>query len=421
MEKTLEEWHKWFESEYQTEPIVLRGNGIRDSELQKLIRVWVPANGVAPDGGKTLGQGVFLGKKKNNAKDGLVIFRSKGKAPIVLTTNSFIATNKLKFVGKMSSKSNEKKEKPKSLSLEKPFLSRCRDCKEIGQSGTLVEHCGRRPKQLAPLSMEGQKWFETFLETVKWKYVQINKLMTIPNISKSSEVLAIAEQAGRSLEKIMSDLDLQCPVHYELFDRKNTHIRTSNLKGKKVFIEALKSSIKNHQKTLPLLKTAPVGVIELGHIFDEFLSNMCDQVVGELWQKGSKIRYYSPSLKIAVSGTPDLKYSGIPVEMKTINTLPFQNIEPRKKVNFRNKVRSNFMTQISVYSKAVERQWILLLLISRESGEFTILPMSNENYLPTMENKLLKWSKDSAIAKLLNEYHQLKGIAEPNKIKANPC
>jgi len=412
MEKTYDEWHKWFESEYQTEPIVLRGKGIEDSELQKLIRVWVPANGVAPAGEKTLGQGIFSGKKKNNAADGLIVFRSKGKTPIVFTTNSIIVNNKLKFVDKKSAKSDAKTEKPRSLTLKKPFLSRCRDCKEIGDSKTLVEHCGRRPKQLAPLSKEGREWFETFLKTVKWKYVKVDKLMTIPNISKSNEALAIAEQAGMSLEKIMSKLELQCPEHYELFDRKNTHIRTSNLKGKKSFIEALKSSIKNHQKTLPLLRTAPVGVIELGHIFDEFLSNMCDQVVGEIWQKGSKIRYYSPSLKIAVSGTPDLKYSGIPIEMKTVNTLPYQNIGPKKKVQFRNKMKSNYMTQLSVYSKSVDRQWILLLLISRESGEFTILPMSNETYLPMMESKLLKWSQDSATAKLLHEYHQLKGVVE---------
>ena len=420
MEKSFEEWHNWFESEYQIEPIVLRGDGIENLELQKLIRVWVPANGPTPEGEKTLHQGIFRGKKKKKALDGLLIFRAKGKPPIVLTTNSMIANKKLKFLNEIISKPIVNKEKIKSsspkksfLHLKKPFVSRCRDCKEIGPSKTLVEHCGRRTKQLAPPSKEGKQWFETFLNSVKWKYVHTNELMTIPNICKSSEALVIAEQAGRNLEKIMAELELKCPVHYELFDRKNTHIRTSNLKGKKAFVDALKSSIQNHQKKLPLLKTAPVGVIELGHIFDAFLSEMCDQVVDDLWQKGSKIRYYSPALKIAVSGTPDLKYSGIPVEMKTIETLPLKNIEPYKKVQFKSKVKSNFMTQLSVYSKSVDRQWILLLLISRQSGEFTILPMSNETYLPMMEDKLLKWSENPEIAKLLQEYHQLKGVAEP--------
>jgi hypothetical protein len=160
------------------------------------------------------------------------------------------------------------------------------------------------------------------------------------------------------------------------------------------------------------MKTAPIDKIELGHIFDEFLSNICDLVVSDTWKKGEKIRYYSPSLKVAVTGTPDLKYLDVPVEMKTIENLPYRHIGQNKKNNFRTKVKTNYMTQVSIYSKAVERQWLLVLLISRQSGEFTVLPMSNVAYLPQLEKKLIKWSEEPESAILLEKYHQLKGAPE---------
>ena len=419
MEKAFDEWIKWFQTTYETEPVVLHGNGISDSKQQQLVRVWISANGKRTTGEKLLAQGIFLDKKKTRAADGLVIFRAKGNVPIVFSTNSYIEEGHLKFNLGAKNKSVDKKaktiigkEKRRSLPLKKPFQWRCRSCGETGDSEILEKHCDLQPKQLAPLSDEGKIWFEKFLDSVEWKYVSINRLMSIPNISNESEALVIAEEAGRSLEQLMRGLSLKCPSHYELFDRRNTHLRTSDLKTKKGFNDALKDSIKNHQKNLSAMKTAPIDKIELGHVFDELLSNVCDLVVGEIWKKGEKIRYYSPSLKIAVSGTPDLKYLDIPVEMKTIETLPYSHIEQNKKSNFRSKVKSNYMTQVSIYSKAVEREWILVLLISRQSGEFTVLPMSNIEYLPVLEKKLLKWSQELESIKLLKTYHQLKGAPE---------
>ena len=419
MEKVFDEWIKWFKTTYETEPIVLYGKGIKDSKQQQLTRIWISANGEVPAGGKLLNQSIFLDKKKTKAANGLVIFRVKGNPPIVFSTNSYIAEGDLKFNNGSKKKSVDKKakktsgkEKRRSLPLKKPFHWRCRECGEVGESEILEKHCGLQPKQLAPLSGEGKIWFEKFLDSVEWKYVSINKLMPIPNISNESKALLIAEEAGRSLEQIMRGLSLECPSHYELFDRRNTHLRTSDLKTRKGFNDALKDSIKNHEKILSAMKTAPIDKIELGHIFDEFLSNICDLVVGDIWKKGEKIRYYSPSLRVAVTGTPDLKYLDIPVEMKTIENLPYRHIEANKKNNFRSKVKSNYMTQVSIYSKAVGRRWLLVLLISRQSGEFTVLPMSNVEYLPLLEKKLIKWSEEPEAALLLKKYHQLKGAPE---------
>ena len=70
------------------------------------------------------------------------------------------------------------------------------------------------------------------------------------------------------------------------------------------------------------------------------------------------------------------------------------------------------MTQVSIYSKAVERRWLLVLLISRQSGEFTVLPMSNIEYLPRLEKKLINWSEEPESALLLKKYHKLKGAPE---------
>lgn len=419
MEKVFDEWIKWFKTTYETEPIVLYGKGINDSKQQQLRRIWISANGEVPPGEKLLTQSIFLDKKKTKAVNGLVIFRAKGNPPIVFSTDSYIVEGDLKFnQGPKKKPVNKKtkkisgKEKRRSLPLKKPFHWRCRKCGEVGESEILEKHCDLQPKQLAPLSDEGKIWFDKFLDSVEWKYVSINKLMTIPNISNESEALLIAEEAGRSLEQIMRGLSLECPSHYELFDRRNTHLRTSDLKTKKGFNDALKDSIKYHGKNLSAMKTAPIDKIELGHIFDEFLSNICDLVVSDIWKKGEKIRYYSPSLKVAVTGTPDLKYLDVPVEMKTIENLPYKHIETNKKNNFRSKVKSNYMTQVSIYSKAVERSWLLVLLISRQSGEFTVLPMSNIEYLPRLEKKLIKWSEEPESALLLKKYHKLKGAPE---------
>ena len=419
MEKVFDEWIKWFKTTYETEPIVLYGKGINDSKQQQLIRIWISANGEVPPGGKLLTQSIFLDKKKTKAANGLVIFRAKGNPPIIFSTNSYIAEGDLKFNQGSKKKSVNKKakktsgkEKRRSLPLKKPFHWRCRECGEVGESEILEKHCGLQPKQLAPLSDEGKIWFEKFLDSVEWKYVSIDKLMTIPNISNESKALLIAEEAGRSLEQIMRGLSLECPSHYELYDRRNTHLRTSDLKTKKGFNDALKDSIKNHGKILSAMRTAPIDKIELGHIFDEFLTNICELVVSDIWKKGEKIRYYSPSLRVAVTGTPDLKYLDIPVEMKTIENLPYRHIETNKKNNFRSKVKSNYMTQVSIYSKAVGRRWLLVLLISRQSGEFTILPMSNVEYLPRLEKKLINWSEEPESALLLKKYHKLKGSPE---------
>lgn len=419
MEKVFDEWIKWFKATYETEPIVLYGKGINDSKQQQLIRIWISANGEVPPGGKLLTQSIFLDKKKTKAANGLVIFRAKGNPPIIFSTNSYIAEGDLKFNQRSKKKSVDKKakktsgnEKRRSLPLKKPFHWRCRECGEVGESEILEKHCGLQPKQLAPLSDEGKIWFEKFLDSVEWKYVSIDKLMTIPNISNENKALLIAEEAGRSLEQIMRGLSLECPSHYELYDRRNTHLRTSDLKTKKGFNDALKDSIKNHGKILSAMRTAPIDKIELGHIFDEFLTNICELVVSDIWKKGEKIRYYSPSLRVAVTGTPDLKYLDIPVEMKTIENLPYRHIETNKKNNFRSKVKSNYMTQVSIYSKAVGRRWLLVLLISRQSGEFTILPMSNVEYLPRLEKKLINWSEEPESALLLKKYHKLKGSPE---------
>ena len=77
-------------------------------------------------------------------------------------------------------------------------------------------------------------------------------------------------------------------------------------------------------------------------------------------------------LGIRVSGTPDLEYNGIPVEMKTTRGLPNKGEPSLEKIDTqRGKWTRNYLPQIAMYSDACGMDWMLLLLISKETGKFS--------------------------------------------------
>jgi hypothetical protein len=74
------------------------------------------------------------------------------------------------------------------------------------------------------------------------------------------------------------------------------------------------------------------------------------------------------------------------------------------KVKFRNKWNTNYLPQIAMYSHASSIDWMYLLLISRQTGDFTILPVDGRKKTEKLQKEWAKWSKEKRIRKLLAEY-----------------
>ena len=54
--------------------------------------------------------------------------------------------------------------------LESPFRWRCKKCLEEGFADDIIEHCGIRTRQLAPISEESKVWFTDFIAQSEWKF-----------------------------------------------------------------------------------------------------------------------------------------------------------------------------------------------------------------------------------------------------------
>jgi len=177
------------------------------------------------------------------------------------------------------------------------------------------------------------------------------------------------------------------------------------LKNKKDFLKALSSVVKHRGKKIPPKKNANfANLIELGHVFDEIFNSIFSKNKTKNWSIGERVHFNCEQLGLSITGSPDLKYSGVPVEMKTTNILPTKEMDKKTKKGFRRKWVQNYLPQIAMYSHASSIDWMYLLLISRQTGDFTILPVDGREEIEKLQKKWDKWSREKSIRKLLAKY-----------------
>ena len=401
LEGTLVEWEQWFQENRSEEYAI--ASSIQ-SELvpdQILIRLWAGSDGKPPKQVNHLHGPVWLNKNARTPTPNLMVLYAKC-APLILTLPELLP--KIVLLRKSGM--------PKPLSpiakkrkLKAPLHWRCRICAEEGETDKPLRHCGVRVRQLAPVTEGTTEWFTDFLENVTWKFVDPNDLR-IPEhgFFVEDRALGLARIAGKEMENHLNGTTTSVPSRFELFDRRTDHLRVSDLKKKKKFVEAIKKSTSQSEELPSLLKTAPTSsVIELGHVFDEYLTSAFAGINSELWKEGSAVNFFCEELDLHVSGTPDLFIEDIPVESKTTAVLPHKG--SKGKPNWR-----NYYGQLALYSRACNRDWMFLLLISRNTGEFSVIPFNAKEKMQSLRNNWVTWSEDEELMKMVEEYN--KSIAE---------
>lgn len=297
--------------------------------------------------------------------------------------------------------------------MTSPYQWRCRICSTTGQSETLGRHCEVNVRQLSPVSEETKLWFNNFLDETTFSFIAPNKLKKMPGMIIDSEKIELAIQAGNNLEKLFSDLDLSCPTKFEIYNPQTDHIRVSDLKrkGNPFFHHrgglepALVSSIKYKKKTIPPMNRGPKEEIEKGHVFDELLTDMTSSIKSDSWKKGEQVKFDCTELGMYVTGTPDLDYKGIPVEMKTTQELVVKHVKPGVNIGtYKRKWVQNYLPQLAMYSDAKAMDWMLLLLISKRTGQFSLIPVNAHSKLEWLREKWKEWAKDDRIIRFLEQY-----------------
>ncbi len=394
-EKTLKQWKAWFVEERGVEPTIANGLGRDVADNENLQRLWLSSDGKPEPGIPPVRGKVWFGRGKGRKPSrGLLLLCGEEVSPLVLTL-----PNRGKQDGGRDGSS-----KPKSAPLKPPFQWRCRRCGEGFTAYNPKIHCGRSPRQLAPVSEEGKAWFESYLSKTEWKYVPhqeaVGKLDYILNDAEANEVV---NKAGESLEAILQGADLQVPEHFELYNVQTDNLRVSDLKERSKFASVLKKIVGWRKRKMKPKRSAPLGDIEKGHIFDELLTNTFSNLNTDSWSKGSRVSFHSDELGVTVAGTPDLGFMGIPVETKTSNILPCDPDVSKKMRMFRKKWHHNYTKQVALYLQGSENDWMMLLIISRTTGSFTVVPMTDGAIYP-LRDEWRSWLEDSKIAEGLEAY-----------------
>ena len=73
---------------------------------------------------------------------------------------------------------------------------------------------------------------------------------------------------------------------------------------------------------------------------------------------------------------------------------------------FTYKWKTNYCKQAALYLQGSEVDWMLLLLISRDSGKFTLVPV-NDDAMTKMREGWNEWVADKEYSKKLEEYRNL--------------
>ena len=122
---------------------------------------------------------------------------------------------------------------------------------------------------------------------------------------------------------------------------------------------------------------------------------------------GLKVNFKCRELGISVTGTPDLNYNGMPVEMKTTNELLVEGEETLENVRgFKLKWKSNYLPQLAMYSDACDMDWMLLLLVSKKTGRFSVIPVDGRAKLEMLREEWAVWSKDEKTMEKIEKYLQ---------------
>lgn len=412
IEGTLSEWKNWFMENRSESYSVLTSLAINLDSLPLLMRLFTAQDGKAPKGALRITGSIW--KTKNvTPKDDLIVLYSKGSHPLVLCPPE--RTSLSSHISEKSAQKNPSQSQKlnSTQKLTSPYHWRCRVCSEIGQSESLERHCGVNVRQLSPVSEKIKLWFDDFLEETTFTFIPPNQLENMPGMIEDCEKIDFAIQAGNELQQLISDLVLTCPTFFEIYNPQTDHIRVSDLKNKnkkgKGLMPSLDSALKYIRKDIPPMKKAPKGgPIEIGHIFDELLGNITNSISAKSWNKGSKAMFDCTELGLSVSGTPDLDYKGIPVEMKTTNSLMIKGEEvgAYKKI-FKLKWKKNYLPQLAMYSSAYEMDWMLLLLISKNNGHFSVIPVNTKAKLAELRKEWKEWAKDKKLMKKLEKYLQV--------------
>ena len=279
---------------------------------------------------------------------------------------------------------------------------RCRICSEEGKSRQLGRHCGKMVRQLTPVSQENMDWFEEFLNGVSWKFISPEEIRPKPNSLTDPDIISFACHAGRELEEILNQIKPPPPVYFEVYNPKSDHLRVSDFKKKKEIAGKVRSAIKWRKKDIPPMKKFPSGNIERGHVFDEYLSQVIEQIPEDSkWSQGSRVEFFCEELELRIGGTTDLDYDGIPVEMKTRPELPRPG-----KPSFKAIWRNNYLPQIAMYSEACGLDWMFLLLISRDSGEFSLIPVSGKTKLAKLKKEWKVLARNGKLMQDIEKYRK---------------
>ena len=138
------------------------------------------------------------------------------------------------------------------------------------------------------------------------------------------------------------------------------------------------------------------------------MADITNTFESELWKKGTRVMFECTELGIRVSGTPDLEYNGIPVEMKTTRGLPNKGEPSLEKFDTqRGKWTRNYLPQIAMYSDASGMDWMLLLLISKETGKFSLIPVDARDKLESLRKDWKEWAKDRKLMTKLSKYLEI--------------
>ena len=408
IQQPFSDWQRWFSENRSTEYSVLTNLDKDAYAFLRLTRIFTPQDGKLPEGGVLI-KGSIWEEKNTKPKEGLIVLFSEGKAPLVLAPPEYVPS-----IPSFNNQKNETRKLNGTRKVNPPYLWRCRACSTTGRSEELGKHCGVNVRQLSMVSEESTKWLQNFLDGKLFSFVSPAKLRKLPGMILTPEKIDLAIEAGMELERSFSEIQVSCPDVFEVYNRQTDHIRVSDLKIKdnkkgKGLQPALNSCLKYADKPLPPVKKVPSeGPIEIGHVFDELMADITNTFESELWKKGTRVMFECTELGIRVSGTPDLEYNGIPVEMKTTRGLPIKGEPSLEKFGTqRGKWTRNYLPQIAMYSDASGMDWMLLLLISKETGKFSLIPVDARDKLESLRKDWKEWAKDRKLMTKLSKYLEI--------------
>ena len=398
-EQSFSEWENWFSENRSSKYSVLTTLNEDPESFPKLTRLFTPQDGKTPKNGIRI-SGSIWEKKNIKPRDGIIVLFSKGSHPLALCPPDNIP-------------SIPKIQKNATRKLRPPYHWRCRICSTTGQSEELGRHCDANVRQLSIVSEETKSWFQKLLDETTFSFVRPDNLRQMPGMVNDAEKIDIANKAGEELEKMFSEMEFSCPTMFEVYNPKTDHIRVSDLKKRSLrgrgFEPALDSSLEYADKPIPPMKKVPAGgPVEIGHAFDEFMTNVTNSIVSDSWNKGEKVNFECTELGLCVTGTPDLDYNGVPVEMKTTRDLIVAGEKSLEKHNTqKTKWRTNYLPQLAMYSDARGMEWMLLLLISKETGRFSVIPVEPRNKMEALRKDWSEWAKSGKLMRKIEKYLEI--------------